>query len=109
MPDCLDLIQRAGGSSKYWILPAHAWPGGYPLTYYTANFDSLCQSCAQTDYLEWLYTLTVNQRDLPFAIGYDDPPVHVDIHWEGPAEICAGCNKVMEAAYGDPWEGQDNA
>ena len=92
------LPQRAGGSSKFWILPSYAWPGGYPLTYYTEDFESLCPDCAQTDYLEWLYSLNTCE-------GWQhDPPVYVDVYWEGPADYCAGCNKVMEAAYGDPQE-----
>ena len=95
----LSLLERSGAYvyKGKLRLPARASLGSYPLTYYTREFESLCSDCATTDYFEWLYSLNTCE-------GWQhDPPVYVDVHWEGPAENCAGCNKVMEAAYGDPW------
>jgi hypothetical protein len=106
--DVLSLLERSGAYVYKGMLrlPTYTMLGSYPLTYYTREFESLCSACATTDYFEWLYSLNTCE-------GWQhDPPIYVDVHWEGPSEICAGCNKEMEAAYGDPWaeaNGDDDA
>jgi len=64
-------------------LPAYAWPGGYPIRYHDEDGGEYCPSCA-------------NQTDA------DPPIVGGDVAWEGPADLCGGCGKLMETAYGDP-------
>jgi hypothetical protein len=71
-------------------LPAFSCPGAYQITYYTEDFESLCADCATKEIRAWMYGEN------------DDPPVIQEIHYEGPSEFCAGCNKEMESVYGDP-------
>lgn len=64
-------------------LPAYAWPGGYPLVYHSSDGSVFCPDCA-------------NQTDA-------EPPITgALIHWEGQPEVCSGCGKEIESAYGDP-------
>ncbi len=104
MSDILALLDRSGAYvyKGQLRLPTYTSYGCYPIFYYTAKFETLCSDCATTDYFEWLYTLTVNPRDGEVAAWMYDPPVLCDVYWEGPAENCASCNKLMESAYGDP-------
>ena len=100
MTDVYELPTRAGAYvyKGVWQLPAYSSLGSYPLVYYTREMESLCAECATTDYLTWLY-------DLNTCDGWqNDPPVYVDVYWEGEAEHCTGCNKLIESAYGDPSE-----
>ncbi len=62
-------------------LPAFAWPGGYTIGYYTADGDMLCAECAEDP---------------------ENDAEYIDVYYEGPTEFCAGCNKEIESAYGDP-------
>lgn len=94
----LEIEQKAGERLR-GALPAHTWPGAYPIVYYTGNGDMLCADCATviTDYT-------------PYP--NDDPIVAIDAYWEGPDEHCAECNAVIQSAYGDPddtEETSDNA
>lgn len=81
-------------------LPAHVWPGGYPLFYLTADGLTICPKCA-------------NEADT------SDPVVDGDVHWEGPPMTCddgSQCGSMLPApaggwapgtidsAYGDPDE-----
>jgi hypothetical protein len=69
-------------------LPAYAWPGFYPIIYYSAEGYVFCPGCA-------------DQEDA-------EPPITVyDVHWEGPPEYCDGCGKELESAYGDPDADED--
>jgi hypothetical protein len=70
-------------------LPAYAWPGGYQITYITSDGATVCPECA-------------NDEDV------SDDIVAGDVFYEGPAEQCAGCNRMIESSYGDPDE-DDNA
>lgn len=64
-------------------LAAFAWPGGYPIVYWTHNCDAvLCAACAE---------------------GADDIE-NADTYMEGPALVCDDCGKILESAYGDPEE-----
>lgn len=62
-------------------LPAFAWPGGYTIGYYTSDNDMLCSDCAADP---------------------DNDAEYIDVYYEGPTEFCAGCNKEIESAFGDP-------
>ena len=55
--------------------------GGYTIGYYTSGGDMLCAECAEDP---------------------ENDAEHVDVYLEGPTEFCAGCNKEIESAYGDP-------
>lgn len=67
-----------------------AWPGGYPVVFYATDAhngctgDVLCADCART--------AVIDNRE----------SVATDIYLEGPAEYCAGCNREIASAYGDP-------
>ena len=63
-------------------LPAYAWPGGYPVVYYTRDGLTVCARCA-------------NVTDT------SDPVVGGDIYWEGPALTCEDMGEIIESAYGD--------
>jgi hypothetical protein len=70
-------------------LHKYAWPGGYPIIYYSKDGGTLCPVCAQKidddeddyDYIDQFY-----------------------IYYEGPPEICDECSAEIESAYGDPNE-----
>ena len=71
--------------------PAYAWPGGYPIAYVTDDADTLCAECVNTE------------PDVHFAGDNDGwRVVGWSIHYEGPAEHCAHCNRDIPSAYGDP-------
>lgn len=74
-------------------LPAYAWPGGYPIYYLAADNGVLCAKCANE-----------------FTEGRDTEeqlkPVAADIHYEGADMHCEHCNVVIESAYGNPDEGE---
>lgn len=68
-------------------LPAYAWPGGYPMAYYTEDGLMICPKCA-------------NDPDT------SDPVVDGAVYWEGPAMYCddgsqCGASMIV-SAYGDP-------
>lgn len=71
-------------------LPAYAWPGGYPMIYYTADGLTICPRCA-------------NDPDK------GDEPIAGDIYWEGPPIACEDAGEMMESAYGDPDAGTCDA
>jgi hypothetical protein len=63
-------------------LPAYAWPGGYPVVYYTENGLTICALCA-------------NETDT------SDPVIAGEVYWEGPAIVCDDKGETVESAYGD--------
>ena len=82
-------VTRQAGDPAWWPThiekrrsnkPAYAWPGGYPIVYYTSSGDVLCPTCAATD----------------------DEQTTGDIFYEGPPEHCCNCNSEIASAYGDP-------
>ncbi len=68
--------------------PAYAWPGGYPIQYFTSEGAVLCSTCA-------------SDPDIVDPAG-GETLVGADIYWEGPELQCEGCERAMESAYGDP-------
>ena len=84
-------------------LPYCTWPGGYPLLYLCGDGAIVCSECAngENDAEEF-------NTSQPFG---DDPQWDIwtlEIHYEGPPEICAHCNKEIESAYGDPDNPEDD-
>ena len=56
--------------------------GGYPLTYYTKQGNTICPDCAND------------------STHIDDLPTEVDVQWEGDDWYCDDCSKAQETAYG---------
>ena len=74
-------------------LMSYAFPGGYPLVYYTHDNIWICPACA-----------TIRQNDPDEFESWK--PAGADIHYEGQPIICEDCNIEIESAYGDPSEDQ---
>ena len=64
--------------------PSVAWPGSYPIVYYTRNGLAICASCAS------------RKIDDARAV------ISHDIYLEGPDIQCDDCETILESAYGDP-------
>jgi hypothetical protein len=72
--------------------PSFAWPGGYPLYYFTKDNGILCPKCAN--------------ENLKLTLG-NDPQwqiVDCDINYEDPDTTCDNCWKNIESAYSDDEE-----
>ena len=74
-----------------YVKPHTAFPGGYSILYLDQSprgiggcGDVLCPKCA-----EELHAAEPRLDLTPF------------IHWEGPADQCANCNKDLPSEYGD--------
>lgn len=68
-----------------------AWPGGYPVLYVVESQYQgcaiLCPGCVRNE----------------LKTGDIEPgQATAGVQWEGPPEICEGCNAEIESAYGDP-------
>ena len=70
------------------LLPHHAWPGGYPMYYFTQDGLTVCPKCA-------------NDPDT------SDPVIAGDVYWEGPPTVCDDKGEVILSAYGDPDQEDD--
>ena len=74
-------------------LPAHVWPGGYPLIYLTEDGGVLCPACAN------------GANGSEASVEPDADPgwklLAGEIHYEGPPEICDHCGAAVESAYGE--------
>lgn len=63
--------------------PSYAWPGGYPVFYYTDNYDVLCPECARkTD-------------------EFDEEITGMEANWEDPDLYCHHCSGRIESAYAE--------
>lgn len=74
-------------------LPTYAWPGGYPIFYYTADEAVLCADCAN------------GQNGSDASESSDDPQWQLtacDVNWEDDSLTCDHCNSAIESAYGEP-------
>lgn len=69
--------------------PSYAFPGGYPLVYYTRDGMTICADCASKE------------------VDYSQEAIAYDVYWEGPAIVCDDCGVEIESAYGDPDEEED--
>ena len=83
-----NLIEHLGARFSHLCWPAHAWPGGYPLVYVTADGGRLCPHCAN-DNLQ----LTLDGEP-EWAI------VHSYINWEDRHLRCDHCGEPIAPAYG---------
>ena len=93
--NALEQLKEANGGT----LPPYAWPGGYQIVYYFADGEACCADCANGEN-DSDATLDPNETGgwrLDFY----------GVHWEGPPEFCAQCNKELPSEYGDP-EAPDN-
>jgi hypothetical protein len=70
--------------------PAWAWPGGYPITYYTRDGMTVCAECASRETDPW--------QEAEAA----------DVYYEGPTIQCDDCGCEIESAYGDPDDPDDD-
>jgi len=75
------MVTLAQLRESYGALPAYAWPGAYPVAYYTGNGLMVCHVCA----------------DEPDT---SDPAVAYDMYMEGPAVRCEDCGRWIASAYG---------
>ena len=71
----------------YGLLPAYAWPGGYPIFYLDRDNSTLCPDCANAD---------------------ESGAEAWDTYLEGPTIHCDECNAEIESAYGDPDNPEEN-
>lgn len=88
----MDLTTETGptGDTRY---PSHAWPGGYPLVYVTADGGRLCPECAN------------GRHGSEAGSRHPDPQwrlIGCDVHWEGCPVTCDHCGAQVESAYGVP-------
>ncbi len=72
-------------------LPAHAWPGGYTLIYFTRDGETVCAKCANRE------------------VDESQAVIGQDVYWEGATMQCGDCNADIESSYGDPEEGEVSA
>ena len=79
-------------------VPAFAWPGGYPIVYYTKDNGTLCPDCANGRNGSEVLNADLEDSDpswfLEAGRTYD----------EGPTIQCEHCNADIESSYGDPDE-----
>lgn len=76
-------------------LSACVFPGGYPLSYLIDDGESICPACANGENGSEA-TLDPEESGTGWLI------VDVYVHWEGPMDYCAHCQKPLETAYGNP-------
>ncbi len=69
----------------------YAWPGGYQIVFYSDDGGIFCAECAKKVFITEKITITA------------------EIYHEGPTVFCEGCNRELEAAYGDPDEEDEDA
>lgn len=78
-------------------LQRYTFPGGYSVRYLMADGESICADCANGE--------NGSETMNPDPDYQGDPQWQIlesYIHWEGPPEQCAHCNREMESEYGDP-------
>lgn len=68
----------------------YAWPGGYALLAVMDDGEVLCHDCLVRE--EEVHE--GGERD---GWRFED----VTVHWEGPPEQCAHCNKDLPSEYGE--------
>ena len=73
--------------------PTWAWPGGYPIVYYTRDGGCLCPSCANEN-----LNLTLDKDYDQWCI------VAQEINYEDNDLRCDNCYAEIESAYGDDEE-----
>ena len=84
-----DMIKH-GCTFSHLEWPSWAWPGGYPLVYFTRDGGCLCPSCANEN-----INLTLDKDYDQWCI------VAQEINYEEKGLICDNCYADIPAAYGD--------
>lgn len=73
------------------IVWSHAWPGGYPIYYITADCGTLCPDCVNKN-----LKLLNDKNDKQWYV------VGAECNYENDSLYCDNCNKQIESAYGEP-------
>lgn len=94
----IETIERCADGT----MPAHAWPGGYPLVYVLADGATLCPVCANGGNRSDAFTADSRPPLVPHDADAQWCIVGADVHWEGPPMSCDHCNAEIESACGDP-------
>ena len=74
---------RQLAADNHGVLPAYAWPGGYPMYYVDDEGNILCPRCA-------------NKND-----EYSAELIAYDANWEDPDLYCDNCQERIESAYAE--------
>ena len=93
-----DLYRLAHGPAA-GQLPAHAWPGGYPLFYIVKDGGILCPDCANMAEREGLTAV-----DDPDHISVEESQWHIiaqEANYEDPELFCDHCYARIESAYAE--------
>ena len=72
-------------------VPAHTFPGFYPMYYVTADSGALCPDCVNAH-----RTLCADSNDPQWFV------IDSDANWEDPQLYCDHCNNRIESAYAEP-------
>ena len=83
-----DTAERVGLEQYCRRWPAFAWPGGYPIIYFTDDGAVLCPKCVSTEHAV--------AEDYPGAGWY---VVGADINYEDDSCYCDNCGERQVEAY----------
>lgn len=72
-------------------LPAYAWPGGYPIVYYTRVGEPMCPECATKELDELSDGDNIARWD-------HDTLAYYEVNYED-THYCVECDTVMHGAY----------
>lgn len=69
-------------------LPKYAWPGGYPVVYYTNTHEIACAKHA---------------TEIVYGDSFDEEIIASEINWEDNSLLCEGYDEThrIESAYGE--------
>ena len=73
----------------------YAWPGGYPRYFITADGEALSFKAVEEN------------REEVLAAWDEWKVVACEVYWEGPPMQCAHSGEMIESAYGDPNEEEE--
>ncbi len=75
----------------------YAWPGGYPIVYFTSDGEMLCSKCAEKNHRKIAYSILSKSNDGWRVIGLGIEAVSADyLKEDGNEELlnyCANCNE----------------
>ena len=73
----------------------HAWPGGYPLYFVTADGEALSFKTAREERRNILQAIADNDTRSGWRV------VGVDVNWEDGGLVCAHSGERIQSAYAD--------
>ena len=76
-------------------LDAFAWPGGYPLYYFTSDSSTLCPKCMNNE----IESADIEIKEPSFHDQFR--PTACCVNWEDDNLHCDHCYQQIESAYGD--------